>query len=419
MSQFARRHGVTDITNAYSEKAPAMPDEEVAPPPVAAVAQKEEPKGMFSWMFGSSKRGNAEDNKDDSRTLRVDDFDLLKIVGKGAFGKVLLVRKKAGFNAKKVYAMKVLKKSDVISKGQVEHTNAEQAILCEVRHPFIVCLRFSFQTEDKLYLVTDYYSGGNLFAHLRQAKFFTEERAKFYAAELLLALDHLHKMDIIYRDLKLENILMDHLGHICLTDFGLSKQDISTGGASTFCGTAEYLAPELIRGANPSGVEVDWWSFGILLYEMMNGRTPFFDKNRKAMYIRIVTKPPTFDYKVFSPDSIECISGLLVVDPKERLGSAKNIMKTAFFSTINFDDLYDRKLEPPFKPQGDGLTGMEYVPKQYQKIDPTRDSSARTDPGAAANVKMAKQMATAFGAFSFSEESLVKEQQGVPVKRQP
>eukprot|EP00606_Chrysophyceae_sp_TOSAG23-5_P000625 GSChrysophyteH2.ASY1.ANO1.714.1 assembled CDS len=118
---------------------------------------------MFSWMFGSSKRGSAEDNKDDSRMLRVDDFDLLKIVGKGAFGKVLLVRKKAGFNAKKVYAMKVLKKSDVISKGQVEHTNAEQAILCEVRHPFIVCLRFSFQTEDKLYLVTDYYSGGNLF----------------------------------------------------------------------------------------------------------------------------------------------------------------------------------------------------------------------------------------------------------------
>jgi serine/threonine protein kinase len=189
----------------------------------------------------------------------------LKVVGQGAFGKVMLVRKKEGVSAGQIYAMKVLKKSVVAAKGQVEHTKSERSILCEIRHPFIVRLRFAFQSEDKLYLITDYYNGGSLFYHLRKSKCFTEDRARFYAAELLSALDHLHQQHIIYRDLKLENILMDHTGHIALTDFGLSKQNIDvTGGATTFCGTAEYIAPELLRG-HKYGSAVDWWSFGILL----------------------------------------------------------------------------------------------------------------------------------------------------------
>ena len=411
LSVFARRHGIQDIKNAVTLEAPKEYEEAFSEPdstPAPAPAPK--PKGIFGWMFGSSGGGDevSSATSDASRSLRVEDFDLMKIVGKGAFGKVILVRKKAGFNAGKVYAMKVLKKSDVIQKGQIEHTNAEQAILCEVRHPYIVCLRFSFQTTDKLYLVTDYYSGGNLFAHLKSSKYFDENRAKFYAAELLLALDHLHKMDIIYRDLKLENILMDHMGHICLTDFGLSKQDISTGGASTFCGTAEYLAPEIIRGHSPYGVKVDWWSFSILLYEMMNGRTPFFDKNRRAMYQRIVSKSPAYPSEIFGSQSIQAIGSLLKVDPEQRLGrnGATEIMELPFFASINFGALYERVLEPPFKPEGDGAQGMEYVPKQYQKIDVNRDSSARTE--AAPNPKIAKAMATAFSDFSFSEESLKK-----------
>ncbi len=179
--------------------------------------------------------------------------------------KVMLVRKKEGSGAGQIYAMKVLKKSVVEAKGQIEHTKSERSILCEIRHPFIVRLRFAFQSDDKLYLVTDYYNGGSLFYHLRKSKHFSEDRARFYAAELLSALDHLHQQHIIYRDLKLENILMDHLGHIALTDFGLSKQDIDkTGGATTFCGTAEYIAPELLNNQK-YGTAVDWWSFGILL----------------------------------------------------------------------------------------------------------------------------------------------------------
>lgn len=178
----------------------------------------------------------------------------------------MLVRKKnAGADEGKVYAMKVLRKDVIAAKGQIEHTKSERDILFEVRHPFIVRLRYAFQSDDKLYLVTDYYNGGTLFYHLRKSRHFTEERARFYAAELLLALDHLHSLNIIYRDLKLENVLMDHQGHLALTDFGLSKQNIDeTGGASTFCGTAEYIAPELLRGQK-YGVAVDWWSFGILL----------------------------------------------------------------------------------------------------------------------------------------------------------
>jgi serine/threonine protein kinase len=181
------------------------------------------------------------------------------------FSQVMLVRKKNATDEGQVFAMKVLKKDVISAKGQVEHTKSERDILFEVRHPYIVRLRYAFQSDDKLYLVTDYYNGGTLFYHLRKSRQFTEERAKFYAAELLSALGHLHQQNIIYRDLKLENVLMDHQGHLALTDFGLSKQNIdATGGATTFCGTAEYIAPELLKGQK-YGAAVDWWSFGILL----------------------------------------------------------------------------------------------------------------------------------------------------------
>ena len=405
--QFARRHGINDIKSAVTLTNPDPSDVVVATSVEPAIPQK--PKGIFGWMFGSKEAVVAPPKKaDDDNSLSVDDFQFLQLVGKGAFGKVMLVRKKSGFNANKIYAMKVLKKSDVIEKQQIEHTKAEQAILCAIRHPYIVCLRFSFQSIDKLYLITDYYSGGNLFAHLRTDKQFSEERAKFYAAELILALEHLHQNDIIYRDLKLENILMDHLGHICLTDFGLSKQDIDkTGGAVTFCGTAEYIAPELLR-AETYGFEVDWWSFGILLYEMMNGRTPFFDKNRKMMYHRIMTRPPQFDEAVFKKDAQQVILGLLTVDKNQRLGhtGADKIMQQPFFESIDFAKLYKRELNPPFKPHGDGVLGTDYVPQQFKNVDVARDSSAKSH--APSDSKMAAEMASAFTGFSFSEESLQK-----------
>lgn len=369
----ARDHGLDPSTavvtvnpNASVDEAPPPPVEKSTPPPPP-------PQGFFSRLFGSKSAAQTpKSSKPEEEKLTVADFDLLKIVGKGAFGKVMLVRKKNSNDEGKVYAMKVLKKDVIAAKGQIEHTKSERDILFEVRHPYIVRLRYAFQSEDKLYLVTDYYNGGTLFYHLRKSRHFSEERARFYAAELLLALDHLHKQNIIYRDLKLENVLMDHQGHLALTDFGLSKQNIDvTGGATTFCGTAEYIAPELLKGQK-YGSAVDWWSFGILLFEMMHGRTPFYDKNRKLMFYRIINTEPSFP-PTFSPAACECIRGLLRVNEMERLGSGPNgaadIMNTAFFSVIDFDALYRREIPPPFTPEVQNEFDTKYVPKAYLQAD--------------------------------------------------
>lgn len=349
----------------------------------------------------SSGNGSDVNIGSDSEKLQVTDFDLLKVVGKGAFGKVMLVRKKANAGANQIYAMKVLKKSVISAKGQVEHTKSERSILCEIRHPYIVRLRFAFQSEDKLYLVTDYYNGGSLFYHLRKSRYFAEDRAKFYGAQLLSALDHLHQQHIIYRDLKLENVLMDNVGNIALTDFGLSKQNIDlTGGATTFCGTAEYIAPELLKGQK-YGAGVDWWSFGILLFEMMHGRTPFYDKNRKLMFYRIINTTPSFPPQ-FSTEACDCIRSLLSVSEQDRLGAgvrgAKDIMETAFFSTIDFDALLRKELVPPFKPDVVNEFDTKYVPKTYLQAE-ARDSDVEKKKG---------EVNPEFEAFTFRGEGALE-----------
>lgn len=263
-NKFAQSSGHSDPSKAEILTSPGT-ESDVLTAPSEATPKQPAKLGFFARLFSGSKSSEKLPKVAEEEHISVNDFDLLKIVGKGAFGKVMLVRKRHGNGAGEIYAMKVLKKSVIAEKGQIENTISEREILCEIRHPFIVRLRFAFQSEDKLYLVTDYYNGGTLFYHLRKVRAFPEERAKFYGAELLLALDHLHSQHIIYRDLKLENVLLDSYGHIALTDFGLSKQDVDkSGGASTFCGTAEYIAPELLQ-AKMYGKAVDWWSFGILL----------------------------------------------------------------------------------------------------------------------------------------------------------
>jgi len=285
-----------------------------------------------------------------AQSLTVDHFELLKVIGKGSFGKVMQVRKK---DTGKIYAMKVLKKAQLIKRKQVAHTKTERRVLEDIEHPFIVGLRFAFQTDNKLYMVLDYFAGGELFFHLKSGGRFTEERARFYAAEIAMALQCLHENQIVYRDLKPENVLLDEDGHIRLTDFGLSKEGVTlTKLTHTFCGTPEYLAPEVIHGQG-YGIAVDWWSLGTLLYEMLTGLPPFYNQNLHMMYEKIIRAKLSFPPHL-SPNARSVLSALLERSPKSRLGCMRgldDLKRHPFFDGIDWDRLYRKQLIPPFRPE--------------------------------------------------------------------
>ncbi|NXU18750.1 KS6A3 kinase, partial [Pardalotus punctatus] len=279
-------------------------------------------------------------------------FELLKVLGQGSFGKVFLVKKISGSDARQLYAMKVLKKATLKVRDRVR-TKMERDILVEVNHPFIVKLHYAFQTEGKLYLILDFLRGGDLFTRLSKEVMFTEDDVKFYLAELALALDHLHSLGIIYRDLKPENILLDEEGRIKLTDFGLSKESIDhEKKAYSFCGTVEYMAPEVVnrRGHTQSA---DWWSFGVLMFEMLTGTLPFQGKDRKetmTMILKAKLGMPQF----LSPEAQSLLRMLFKRNPANRLGAGpdgvEEIKRHAFFSRIDWNKLYRREIHPPFKP---------------------------------------------------------------------
>lgn len=273
-----------------------------------------------SSSSGVEDNGDLEENaiifSKNKQVVTKDDFELLTVIGKGSFGKVMQVRKK---DDGKIYAMKVLRKDTIVARKQVAHTKAEKNILMKIQHPFIVNLNYAFQTKDKLYMILDYINGGELFFHLKKEGRFAEARVKLYAAEIVCALAHLHSLDIVYRDLKPENILLDSEGHICITDFGLSKKLEQEGGTHTFCGTPEYLAPEVLKG-HGHGIAVDWWSLGTLLYEMLTGLPPFYAQNVNVMYQKILSGELRFPNYI-SEEAKSLLEGLLTRDPALRLGT--------------------------------------------------------------------------------------------------
>ncbi|KAL4075799.1 kinase-like domain-containing protein [Scleroderma citrinum] len=286
------------------------------------------------------------------RALTPRDFEFLKLIGRGTFGKVFQVRKR---NTKRIYAMKVLSKKEIIAKKEVAHTIGERKILQRsLESPFLVGLKFSFQTDCDLYLVTDFKSGGELFWHLQKETRFSEERARFYVAELVLALEHLHKYNIIYRDLKPENILLDATGHVALCDFGLSKADLRSGElTTTFCGTTEYLAPEVLLDEQGYSKLVDFWSLGVLLFEMCCGWSPFYAEDTQQMYKNICFGKIRFPRSVISEDGKLFVKGLLNRNPKHRLGAerdAEELKEHAFFASIDWKALSMKQVTPPFKP---------------------------------------------------------------------
>lgn len=283
---------------------------------------------------------------------RLDSFKMIKVVGKGSFGKVFLVRE---IKTSEMFALKVLRKDNIIKRNQVEHTRTERSVLGYVNHPFIVGLKMAFQSKDKLYFVLDYCAGGELFFHLSKVGKFPEHRAAFYAAEIVLALEYIHQLDIVYRDLKPENVLLDARGHVRLTDFGLSKEGItnSSSGANSFCGTPEYLAPEILNRQG-HGRAVDWWSLGALLYEMLTGLPPFYCRDRERLFEKI--RRGHLEYpRSLSARSQSLLRGLLTKDPKNRLGSgpddAEPIKDHAFFAGTYWTKLTKGEILPPWDPQ--------------------------------------------------------------------
>lgn len=308
-----------------------------------------------------------------------DDFELLTVIGKGSFGKVMQVRKK---DDGKIYAMKVLRKDTIIARKQVSHTKSEKNILMKIQHPFIVNLNYAFQTKDKLYMILDYINGGELFFHLKKEGRFAENRVKLYAAEIASALDHLHNLDIVYRDLKPENILLDAEGHICITDFGLSKQIETTEGTHTFCGTPEYLAPEVLKGQG-HGTPVDWWSLGTLLFEMLTGLPPFYAQNVNVMYTKILSGELRFPSYI-SDNAKSLLEGLLTRDPEKRLGSngGTDVKHHPWFGDIDWDKLVRKEIDPPFKPKvrsADDTSQIDPTFTRERAIDSVPDPSVLSD----------------------------------------
>ncbi|PPQ96680.1 hypothetical protein CVT26_010309 [Gymnopilus dilepis] len=320
------------------------------------------------------------------QSLTIDDFELMTVIGKGSFGKVLQVRKR---DTGRIYALKTIRKAHIVNRNEITHTLAERLVLAQVDSPFIVPLKFSFQSEQKLYLVlashltfvSSFVNGGELFHHLQREHRFDEQRAR---AELLLALEHLHELDVVYRyvvlsgdfiyldtnrsDLKPENILLDYTGHIALCDFGLCKLNMKDNDkTNTFCGTPEYLAPEILSGDGYDKT-IDWWTLGVLLYEMLAGLPPFYDgeddDNKQVlvltpftevtdkMYEKIMNDPLVFGEE-FDAEARSILTGLLTRDPTRRLGvkGAEEIKRHPFFQKhIDFKLLAAKKIQPPFKP---------------------------------------------------------------------
>ncbi|KAF2473200.1 kinase-like protein [Lindgomyces ingoldianus] len=358
-------------------------------------------------------------HKIDKKHYGPEDFEILKLIGKGTFGQVFQVRKR---DTRRIYAMKVLSKKVIVQKKEVAHTLGERNILVRTamaESPFIVGLKFSFQTPTDLYLVTDYMSGGELFWHLQREGRFHEARAKFYIAELILALQHLHEHNIVYRDLKPENILLDAKGHIALCDFGLSKANLTENATTnTFCGTTEYLAPEVLLDEHGYTKMVDFWSLGVLVFEMCCGWSPFYAEDTQQMYKNIAFGKVRFPRDALSTEGRNFVKGLLNRNPKHRLGAtrdAEELKAHPFFADIDWDALTKKNVVPPFKPKlKSELDVSNFDPEFTNALNGNGSLNARAAALASgvnpASTPLSPTMQANFAGFTFVDESTMEQQ---------
>ncbi|XP_055535412.1 cAMP-dependent protein kinase catalytic subunit PRKX [Wyeomyia smithii] len=278
----------------------------------------------------------------------LDDFQILKTIGTGTFGRVCLCRDRL---TDKYWAMKILAMADVIRLKQIEHVKNEKNILQEIDHPFIVNMRWHTKDDCCLYMLFEYVSGGELFSYLRNAGRFDNATANFYACEIVLALEYLHTLSVVYRDLKPENLLLDRDGHLKITDFGFAKK--LKDRTWTLCGTPEYLAPEIIQSKGHNKA-VDWWALGVLIYEMLVGYPPFYDDNPFGIYEKILSGKIEWSRHI-EPIAKDLIKKLLVLDRTKRLGNMKNgaddIKRHRWFKHLDWDIVIKRQLKPPLVPK--------------------------------------------------------------------
>uniref|UniRef100_A0A8C4EH50 Protein kinase C n=1 Tax=Dicentrarchus labrax TaxID=13489 RepID=A0A8C4EH50_DICLA len=335
--------------------------------------------GDVGRMMAEASTGDdplyAVPNKERQSKFSVDDFILHKMLGKGSFGKVFLAElKKSG----KFFAVKALKKDVVLMDDDVECTMVERRVLSLAwENPFLTHLYCTFQTKENLFFVMEYLNGGDLMFHIQNCHKFDLHRATFYAAEIVCGLQFLHSKGIIYRDLKLDNVLLDSEGHIKIADFGMCKENMQEDlRTSTFCGTPDYIAPEILLGQKYNSA-VDWWSFGVLLYEMLIGQSPFHGRDEEELFQSIRTDNPVYP-RWLTKDAKDILVKLFVREPEERLGTKGNIRQHSFFSSTDWDSLEQRQVAPPFRPTLTSPSDCSNFDKEFINEKPRLSCADRT-----------------------------------------
>nr|BAN66257.1 protein kinase domain containing protein [Babesia bovis] len=336
-------------------------------------------KRFFLRYAKANDSGNLR-TKNPPAKLRKEDFEFVRTLGTGGFGRVILAIPKGMNGITEPCAIKRLKKHSLIVQKQVDHVVSEKKLLSSVNHPFIVNMLGTFKDPHYLYIVMECVFGGDFFGYLRSVDKLESESAMFYAAQITCIFDYMHSHNIIYRDLKPENLLVGSDGYLKLTDFGFAK--VVELRTYTLCGTPEYLAPEILLNKG-HGKAVDWWTLGILIYEMLVGYPPFYNEDPMGIYKKILDCRLVFP-RNYDPDAKALTKQLLTFDPSKRIGNlhkgAKDIIASQWFAKMDFDKLLQKKLTPPYVPELKGKNDTTKFGTYPDSVEVPRAVEGKADP---------------------------------------